>query len=67
MKVLNWAADALSSNNDDKTGGKTKEAEMSIHDVLKKLKRKMKSPLCAERVKVYEEEDIAIDFLQYYK
>ena len=61
------AADALSSNIGEKTDGKLKEAEMSIHEVLKKLKIKMKSPVCAERLKVDDEEDIAIDFLQYYK
>ena len=66
---IELAADALSTSSDHNsfTSEKLQKAELSAHDTLKKRKRKMKSALCAERLKVEDEEDTAIDFLRYYK
>ena len=66
---IDLAADALSTSSDNNsfTSEKLQKAELSVHDTLKKLKRKIKSALCAERLKIEDEEDTALDFLRYYK
>ena len=51
---IELAADALSTSSDHNsfTSEKLQKAELSAHDTLKKRKRKMKSALCAERLKI---------------
>ena len=60
---IELAADELSTNNGNKTlsAGKLEKEDISVYDALKKLKTKMKSPVSAERLKVDDEDDIAID------
>lgn len=60
------AACVLMNTVDDgnESTGKVKE-DKDVYDTLKKLRNGMKSFVSAERIKV-DEEDVAIDMLQYY-
>ena len=61
------AACALLNTADDENESTEKVTEdKDVYDTLKRLRNGMKSFISAERVKV-DEEDVAIDLLQYYK
>ena len=52
---IELAADALSRKFEDTTAIEKKD-KLEVHEMLKKLKTKMKSPLSAETLKVDEED-----------
>ena len=62
---IELAADALSRKFEDTTAMEKKD-KFEVREMLKKLKTKVKSPLSAETLRV-DEEDIAVDFVRFYK